>query len=215
MAAISGRFQGCRARQGAILGLILLARAAGMAGQAVAPTVPGGPGAGDGHGVRGAGNAPDRDPPEVRERIERLFSRVICACPRENWTKTLSGALEGCADEQKNTIRDGVRKGLTDEQILAQQVTTYGTEKVLSVPDSLFASWFPYIALLALTAVVLVILDRSIRAPGKRAPEGMAGASASSAAPASAADAAVSKAHAEEDRRMEDAVERDLREIDG
>lgn len=159
------------------------------------------PAAASGHGVRAKHFDPGDFTPEERERIDRLFFRVICKCPRENWSKTLAGCPDACADPQKNEIRAGVKAGQTDAQILAEQVQKYGP-RVLAIPKSLLASLVPYIVLLILAVFVLVLLGRSIRPAAK--------SSGDAARRAGSAEADLSA----EDRKIADAVERDLEELD-
>jgi hypothetical protein len=164
------------------------------------------------HGARPEGSLPDLHAaeaapvdtsdlgPEERERIERLFTRVMCACPEEDWTRTLAGCPHGCSDRQKEMVRQGVKKGLPDEEILADQVRTFGTEKVLAIPRSAAATLVPYLFLVVFTAGAIFILAASLRPsrPGgtrERTVEAPGGAT-------------------EEDRRIGEAVERDLEAMD-
>jgi hypothetical protein len=138
--------------------------------------------------------------PEQLERIESLYGRVLCACPEEDWTRTLAGCPHGCSDRQKRMVRDGVKRALADEEILAEQVRVFGTEKVLAIPRSTAATLVPYLILVVFTAGVVVLLAASLRPSRRGAP------------PAPPVDAP--GGGTEEDRRIAEAVERDLEEMD-
>jgi len=140
--------------------------------------------------------------PGEKERFDGLFSKIICACPRENWTKTLAGCPDGCSDRQKDMVRRAVRTGKTDAEILDEQLRTFGTPKVLAIPDSAMATWFPYAALIALGAIVVALLNRSV---------GRARARPSGEAPPPPAP---TEGQTEEERRIAESVEKDLREMD-
>jgi len=139
--------------------------------------------------------------PEQRERIDYLFRRVMCACPRENWTRTLAGCPDDCADAQKAQVRAAVKRGLSNEEVLAEQVKRYDTEEVLSLPPSNLAHLVPYAALAALAVVVVGLLVRAVRPAGGPAPSG-------------AATAATPDARSEEEKRLDAAVEKDLAEME-
>lgn len=155
-----------------------------------------------GHGARAAVILDDDLTPEQRERVARLFGRILCACPRENWTRTLAGCGEGCADPQRGMVRAAVKAGMSDEAILARQVQIYGTEQVLALPESPAANILPYAIALALAAIVIAVLRRSVRRGRKAAGGGPA------------APAAEGRPARDEDRRIADEVERDLEEMD-
>jgi cytochrome c-type biogenesis protein CcmH/NrfF len=138
-----------------------------------------------------------------RERIELLFQQVMCKCPREDWSKTLAGCPDGCAEQQKAEIRAAVKAGKKDDQIIAEQVGRYGRE-ARARPDSLLAHWGPYLALAACGILALLALSRALR-PAKPVPEAV---SVAAAPPAETVTAS------EDERRLEEEVERDLREMD-
>jgi len=172
----------------------------------------------EGHGMEGKPYDPADYTPGQRERVDRLFTLVICACPKEGYTKTLAGCPDGCADEQKREVRAGVKAGKTDQQILDEQVMVHGTKQVLSLPDSRLAHLVPYLALAVMVLVVLAILVASVR---PRPPAGAAirGAAASPPGKASAAGPradgpSAGEGDPEEEARLEAAVERDLAEMD-
>jgi hypothetical protein len=157
-----------------------------------------------GNGVEGVTYDPREFSPVQKERIERLFGQVMCDCPRESWSRTLAGCPDTCADPQKAEIRDGVKRGLTDQEVLSEQLKIHrGDRRVLSVPEGILSSLFPYLALGGLTAVVLMVIAAAVRPRSK----------VKSAAPG--ADERPPAGATDEDRRIGDAVEKDLQEMDG
>jgi len=154
-----------------------------------------------GHGESPQPYDPREFAPEQRERMERLFYRVMCACPRENWSRTLAGCPEACADPQKREIRAAVKAGKTDQEILEEQQKKYGPQ-ALAIPDSTLASLLPYLGLGTLTVIVLWILYRSVH----RAPRDSRAEETSEISEESSLSA--------EDQRISEVVERDLREMD-
>ena len=162
---------------------------------------------------------------EQKERIDRLFYRVICDCPDENWSRTLAQCSAGCADKQKDQVRRAVLSGLSDEQVLAQQLQDHGgDERVLAVPRSIWAflaNAIPYLIVAGLGVAVVVLLRRSVRRGGGDGPSapsaGGRQSGARAASPASSGRGASPTARAPEsaeERRLGDAVEQDLEEMD-
>jgi hypothetical protein len=136
----------------------------------------------DGHGHE-AERFDSRDwKPEDLARMERLFGLIICACPREGWTKTLSGCPDGCADPQKGAVRAAMRAGQSDEQILAAQEARHGP-RVLARASAEGASGLtlylgPFVVLAVLATLVILLLRRLTRglpdpaaAPASRKPD--------------------------------------------
>ena len=182
-------------RSGVVLAVTWVSLAAGEPG--AAPRLPD-PSDHDGHGHSTVTlNPKDFTAPEL-ERISALYSQIICACPNENWTKTLAGCPDGCADRQKQMVRDGVKAGKSDAQIINEQVRGYGTEQIRAQPDSVFSKTGPYIALGILGIVMGLVLARSVRKRGGVTPSGTL-----TAAPKHGDDASAS-----------DQIERDLEEMD-
>lgn len=106
---------------------------------------------------------------EDRQRARRLWSHVICSCPRENWSKTLANCPDGCSDPQKQVILMQVEDGLSDEEILAAQVTQWGT-KVMAKPDDALTYALPIVFLFGCVGVVsLVLLSWRRKAAAARA----------------------------------------------
>ena len=108
-----------------------------------------------------------------RERIER---EVMCWCPTESWTRTLTGCAEGCAEEQKALIREWLAGGLTDTEIVERMVVhPKGGSRVRAVPEATGTNRLGYVAPFAFIAaaalVLVVVLRRVIRRPSRdRAP---------------------------------------------
>jgi cytochrome c-type biogenesis protein CcmH/NrfF len=149
-----------------------------------------------------------------KARVFRLFGLVVCACPKENWTKSLAGCPDGCAIPQKDTIKTRVKAGKSDEEILAEQVERYGPE-VLARPPFEGLSGFtiyvlPFLVLAALTVVVLQVLKRAVKPAPAAGPSVGAGAAAAAAAGAAPPKRALS----DEERRIGDAIERELQEME-
>ncbi len=157
-----------------------------------------------GHGVHSQDHYDPRDfTAEQRERIERLFRHVICACPRENFTKTLAGCPDECANRQKGEIRSAVKAGKTDQEIFDEQVRAARTHEVLSVPDSALAHYGPSIVLGVLALSVACLLSRSLKRSAAGGPKGGERPRPPTAKPGS------------DEERLSDAVDRDLAEMDG
>lgn len=150
-----------------------------------------------------AGNVQDDIDPQSftaaeKIRVDRLFDLVICQCPKENWTKTLNGCPDACANQQKSQIRSAIKDGKTDRQILEEQVRLY-SPKVLSRTPAEGLTGFtlyalPFILLAVAGAFVLVFLKAAVK-PFNR-PSG-------SAVPATT-----------EDRAIADQIERELEEME-
>lgn len=203
-----GNMRGKCRRFSSRAGLLCLLGLQALAGAGESPPVPPKeapvllPAQGAGHGVASKPYDPREYTIEQRERIEKLFLRIICDCPRENWSKTLAGCPEGCAEPQKKRIRELVKAGKTDEEVLEDQLGSHGGDRrVLAEPDSLLATYFPYIALGALCAAVLFILFASVKKRGAVPAPAPSGERPAADVPS-------------EDERIARAVEKDLREMD-
>jgi len=179
-----------------VAALALLIAASSRAGDEPPPRPPAGAPEVDEHGHSVHSHYP-YDPrdftAEQRERIERLFRHVICACPRENFTKTLAGCPDDCADTQKGMIRAAVKAGKTDQEIFDEQVRAAGTRQVLSVPESALAHYGHFIILGVLTVGVVWLLRRSLKPP----------------------EAGGKTKSGPDEERLGDAVDRDVAEMDG
>jgi cytochrome c-type biogenesis protein CcmH/NrfF len=140
--------------------------------------------------------------PEERRRLDHLFGQIVCACPKEGWSKTLAGCPDGCSEKQKAEVRAALKAGKTDEEIIAEQVRIYGTEQVKALPDSPLAHLFPFVALGALAVLAVAFLVRSVRPRRPGAAEPPPAAAVRAEGPAAGQN------------EIEEAVERDLREMD-
>lgn len=96
-------------------------------------------------------------------RQDRLERSIICWCPKEEWTRTLAGCAEGCADEQRELIKDWLEEGCTDAEVLGRmEGHPKGGPRVRAVPELTGTNWFAYLfpilffgAAVSLVAVVL------------------------------------------------------------
>ncbi len=147
---------------------------------------------------------------EQEQRINRLFSMVICNCPKENWTLSLNGCPNSCADHQKNEVLAMVKQGKSDEEILNQQIEWHGPKAVGRIKakgmSGLLVYGGPFVLLMgALIGVVLFlksVTNKVLESP-KSSPE-------SSSADSTSSDQALT----DEDRQLGDAIERELEEMD-
>lgn len=132
--------------------------------------------------------------PEQRHLAEDAFGRVVCACPNENWSKTLAMCPDGCAVPQKQMIMTRIREGWPIAQIVAEQVQEHGPKAAAAPGTSRDGTWL-VVAGVAAAAVVagVVLASWSASATRRR----------TAPAPADAAGGDET-----------DAVERELREID-
>lgn len=178
--------------------LLWLAGAAFLAGTARA-------GDDDGHG-HGA-DAPTLSELSPRERrlVLEAWQHVYCACPSENWSRTLSNCPDGCALPQKNQVIDLIRKrsqGAGDESdadviaaVVASQVAAHGS-KAAADPGTGRNGTFLVLGGITLGAILAgAVLVRWNRAAADRRSE-----AGRRDRPAGASEA--------------DAIERELREVD-
>lgn len=133
-------------------------------------------------------------------RISRLHQGLLCWCLKENWTRTLQGCPDGCADPQKNLIMTWIREGYTDEEIIQKMVDhPLGGPKVRALPEAegwnLVAYWLPFALGAGGIALVAVCLFRFVRPRRRR---GVAAAE-----PASS-----------EDDESSERIEKELREME-
>ncbi len=143
--------------------------------------------------------------PEQLIRLEKLYSLIVCKCPRENWTKSLAGCPEGCALEQKVQVRQAVKAGKTDEEILAEQVKLYGPQVLARTPAEGLAGFYLYLLpflCLAFFAIVMVLILRRLTRRTAR-PEVLAGQTPAPAAAPSREDEEWSRKIEQELQEME------------
>jgi cytochrome c-type biogenesis protein CcmH/NrfF len=94
---------------------------------------------------------------ENRQRARSVWSHVICSCPKENFSKTLTNCPDGCADPQKQLILAQIQQGLSNDQIFDLQVQQWGT-KIMAKPDDALTYALPAFFLLACAGVTLFAL---------------------------------------------------------
>lgn len=104
-------------------------------------------------------------------RTSHLHSSIICWCPKENWTLTLTGCARECANGQKGLVRQWMDDGYTDEEIIAKMVAhPLGGPKVRALPvaegANLIGYAFPF-ALLVLAVFLVGWFLRLITRGGK------------------------------------------------
>ena len=111
-------------------------------------------------------------------RMEALHRNILCWCPDENWSRTLAGCTDPCANEQKAMVQRGVDEGLSDAEII-QQMVDYprGGPSVRAIPEiagtNLLGYMLPLILVAAGVLVVVVLLfGLSSRRPPLAAPAG-------------------------------------------
>lgn len=108
---------------------------------------------------------------EQIKRIRRLESYYVCACAKENYTKTLEGCPDACADEQKTLIRNSVREEKSDIQIKRLMVDRYTARVIGRVSWSGDGKWsyIVPITVIFLSFVVGFFVLRSWRRSGQAA----------------------------------------------
>jgi cytochrome c-type biogenesis protein CcmH/NrfF len=148
----------------------------------------------DPHGRRAELRTLSELTPQQRRLAEQAFSRIVCACPRENWSKTLANCPDGCAVPQKQLAIARIVEGRTLDEIVAEQVKRYGS-KAAADPGAFWnGAWLVGGTAAAGLVVAGFVLARWASAARRRRAE-----------PPAANDA---------DRAETAAVERELREID-
>jgi hypothetical protein len=136
-------------------------------------------------------------------REDELFGRIMCWCPKEDWTKTLSGCPDPCANEQKDLVRAWLTEGLTETEILARmEAHPKGGPQALAVPafegSNLVGYLLPFGLLAFAVVLVAVLLRRAVRRPRASGPE-FGGEGPDATTP--------------EEARFGDEIERELREM--
>lgn len=160
---------------------LALALAAVWAGAARAQEVQGPTPADEAHTGGGEVRLGDL-PPEARRRARALWGRLCCACPSENWSRTLANCPDACADPQKGEVTRALAEGATDEQVLEAQLGRYGPQ-VLAAPEAEGAAawvyWAPFLLLAGGAGLVAGVLARWRRGervevvrPGVEVPRG-------------------------------------------
>ncbi len=85
-------------------------------------------------------------------QVHRLENEILCACPKENFTRVLAGCPDSCADQQKIDLREWVRSGVEAAEIKRRMVHEYGN-RVLGDPPEVAPYLIPFL-LLGICAVV-------------------------------------------------------------
>jgi cytochrome c-type biogenesis protein CcmH/NrfF len=137
----------------------------------------------------------------IQMRRDFLLRSLVCWCPKEEWTRTVAGCAEGCADEQKDLVAQWLAQGYTDEEILARMVAhPKGGPRVRAAPDATGTNLIGYVAPFAIfgaaAGVAVLALRRVIR---RRSKEGRAG---------------VARPAARSDEELADRIERELKEME-
>jgi cytochrome c-type biogenesis protein CcmH/NrfF len=134
-------------------------------------------------------------------RIEALHRGILCWCPSESWTRTLSGCTESCADEQKAMVQRGVDDGLSDAEIIQQMVDDpRGGPRVRAIPETTGTNLLGYILPLILVAGgVFVVVAALFGLSSRRAPP--------------AAPGGGSSAEGDEDRIWGERIEKEIKEM--
>jgi len=147
-------------------------------------------------------------------RAAYLHSSLICWCPKENWTLTLTGCARGCANEQKSLVSVWMKAGYTNEEIIDKMVAhPSGGSKVRALPAAegthLIGYLFPF-ALLVLAVILVGLVLRFVTRRGKEpAP------ASSHLGGAVAADAVVDGTGVTAgDQELGDQIERELKEME-
>lgn len=170
------------------------------AGSSVRPS----PGSdGHGHGVQLPLSSERDFTREQQTRIEWLFKQIICSCPRENWTKTLEGCPDGCANPQKEQVRDGVDAGLSNDAILDKQLAMFGPQVLARTSAQGVVGFLlyilPFLGLLVFAILIVFFLTRVIK-------------------PVSATEAAAAPVEkgksSGSDQQWDDEIERELEQMD-
>ena len=93
-------------------------------------------------------------PAGQRDRVKSLWAQIVCACPRENWSKSLLNCPDACADPQKSDVIAGVIADRKDDEILEAQRQLHGP-RVLGKPDDAATYVLPFAVLAAAIAAGL------------------------------------------------------------
>ncbi len=113
---------------------------------------------------------------EQIRRIQNLEVETMCACPRENWSRTLSNCPDACADRQKRQIRIYVSEGDDDATVLKRMKSEYGG-RVLASPSGGGVATLLYsmpiilvVLAVSISGAVIALWLRSSRSSGSLVP---------------------------------------------
>lgn len=166
------------------------------AGALAAASARAGEGDGHDHGVKTEVSLSDLSK-EDRARALDAWAHVYCACPDENWSRTLANCPDGCARRQKQEIISRVQEGWDRKRIVDEQVQIYGPKAAADPGSSFNGTLLVAGGILAGAAAAGFVLARWRSAAGERR---AAAEEARAASPVDSAETA--------------AVERELQEID-
>ena len=187
----------------------------------------GGPGV-DGTGIDGT-DAKAQAQRLVTSALERnremrttyLHSSIICWCPKENWTLTLTGCARDCANGQKNLVKQWMNEGYADEEIIDKMVAhPFGGPKVRALPAAeganLIGYLFPFALLvLAVTLVGLVLRSLVTRRGKELTPTGSLGSGTENAGRTLGAGGTDARdTEGAGDQALDDQIEKELKEME-
>lgn len=142
-------------------------------------------------------------------RTDYLERSMICWCPNENWTKTLAGCPDGCADEQKFLLRQWLDEGATDEEIIARMVAYpgKGDVRVRALPTAEGVNWIGYLFPGFLGLGGLVVVASLLLSLTKKKPAGAPGSSGDG-------ESSAQRRRLDSDAEIGERIERELEEMD-
>jgi cytochrome c-type biogenesis protein CcmH/NrfF len=144
-------------------------------------------------------------------RLSALEASLMCWCKDENWTRTLSGCPEPCANQQKMLIRSWLEEGITNDEIIQRMVDhPSGGSRVRAAPEARGVSWIGYLAPAAIFCVALVLVALFLR----RAMRPAAGAPGAPGAAAGTGTGTGTRTGTDTDDAVAEQVERELREME-
>lgn len=104
----------------------------------------------------------------LAKRTRDLHSSLMCWCDSEDWTRTLAGCPETCAQPQKDLIQQWLREGLTDTEVIdrmvRQAVALKGPEGVkVKASSKSIGLYTPFVILLVAGVFVALFLRRLVK----------------------------------------------------
>jgi hypothetical protein len=135
-------------------------------------------------------------------RKKHIVDHLMCWCPKPacDFTRTLAGCPDPCANEQKSLVGAWIREGLSDEEIFQRMVVNpKGGPRVLTLRvegAQRFGFYLPILLAMAGGCVVIWLLSRSVK-------RGQEHAALEFSAPAEA-----------QDSQWGNEIERELKELD-
>ena len=142
----------------------------------------------------------DADAAHAARRTVHLHRKLKCACPNEDFSRTLEGCWEDCVKPQRDEVAEWLAAGLTDQEIIDRQVAEHGA-RVLVTPRGYSTLLFVLFGAVLATLFVVWVLLR-LRGPATRRPRD------AGRADAQAADGkGVSDEDSTYDRRLEEELQ--------